>query len=658
MPSTVISLALALLAGPQESGAAPGAAETVAPTPGLAPGPWRAVLESPGGELPFGLLVGDDGEVQVLNGRERIPVPAVLIEDGGVVFEFPHYDSRITATLSTDGKLLAGTWTKRHHDGWTRMAFRATWGDAARFLPLEGLAPADPSSIAGTWKVEFSSTSASAVGRFAPQASATSGAQGSAGNAAGGIEGTFLTTTGDYRYLAGALEGNVLRLSCFDGAHAFLFRAELDDEGRLAGDFWSRDSWHETWTARPDPDAALPDAFELTHWRPGASLADAVFPDLDGTLHSLAEYAVDSRGLVVQLFGSWCPNCHDETAFLTDLHRRYRARGLRVVGLAFELTGEVERDTLQVRRFAERYNVEYPLLLGGVADKSLASESFPGLDAVRSFPTTLFFHSDGRLRAVHQGFTGPATGPAYDTVRGEFEALAEELVTEDAASSGADLTLYLMASSWVAADGGSLRFGPGPLPEAPPATDGSPEAGGAGEPDATGEPEAEPGFYAWTPGEDPLPVRIFGDALFWGDEVWRVDREASALLSPLDAGRRWVPAGAAPSPLIATLGLDYWDGYLKAAVDRSPIVRREAIHARVRSARVAAVAGSHQLSLVGFRELSTLLEDPDMGVRVMAAWAAGELGEMSTLEALERAAESPNPALRREAKRALERLRL
>ena len=109
MLTPLLSLALGLLAGPQESGAAPVTTKPAEVKPGLAPGPWRAVLESPGGELPFGLLVGDDGLVQVLNGRERIPVTTVHVEDGEVLLEFPHYDSRIEATLSTDGKLLAGT---------------------------------------------------------------------------------------------------------------------------------------------------------------------------------------------------------------------------------------------------------------------------------------------------------------------------------------------------------------------------------------------------------------------------------------------------------------------------------------------------------------------------------------------------------------------
>ena len=43
------------------------------------------------------------------------------------------------------------------------------------------------------------------------------------------VTGTFRTKTGDYRYLEGVMDGNRLKLSTFDGAHAFLFTATVSD---------------------------------------------------------------------------------------------------------------------------------------------------------------------------------------------------------------------------------------------------------------------------------------------------------------------------------------------------------------------------------------------------------------------------------------------
>ncbi len=116
--------------------------------------------------------------------------------------------------------------------------------------------------------------------------------------------------------------------------------------------------------------------------------------------------------------------------YLVELHGKYKDRGLSIVGLAFEHTGNFERDARQVRRFAKRYGVEYPLLVAGLSDKKAASKAFPLLDRVRSYPTTIFLHADGRVRAVHTGYAGPATGLANYELRAKFESLIEELLAE------------------------------------------------------------------------------------------------------------------------------------------------------------------------------------------------------------------------------------
>ena len=89
------------------------------------------------------------------------------------------------------------------------------------------------------------------------------------------------------------------------------------------------------------------------------------------------------------------------------------------------------RDAEQVRRFRERWKLEYPLFVGGLSDKAAASKAFPLLDKVRAYPTTLFVRRDGSVLAVHQGYSGPATGPAHEKLRMEFERSIERLLTED-----------------------------------------------------------------------------------------------------------------------------------------------------------------------------------------------------------------------------------
>ena len=100
------------------------------------------------------------------------------------------------------------------------------------------------------------------------------------------------------------------------------------------------------------------------------------------------------------------------------------------------MTGDFQRDADQVRAYAAHHGIEYPLLLAGLADKNEASRAFPLIDRVRSYPTTIFLHGDARVRAVHSGFTGPATGEAYSRLRSRFESLIEELLAGVAGTSG------------------------------------------------------------------------------------------------------------------------------------------------------------------------------------------------------------------------------
>ncbi len=441
-------ISLALLTAPVAAQVAP-----VDQSP--ASGPWRAWLDSPGGEIPFGLEILRDGttwRATLMNGRERIAVPEMAADAGTgiVMLRLPHYDSQVVACTSSGGTELEGTWVKRRGpEEWVKLPFHALAGAGPRFSAGVLHAPppdADPAAleheladaaraVAGRWAVRFESSAEPAVGVFEVAAD-------------GEATGTFLTTTGDYRFLAGRLDRGwpgddglvgceddgrahfFLRLSCFDGAHAFKFEAELQPDGSLAGSFWSGSTWHETWTAVRDPDAALPDGFGLARASGAVTLDDLAFPDLDGVPRRLSDPAFAGKARILQVFGSWCPNCHDASDELVRLAREYGPRGLSIVGLAFELTGEHTRDAAQVRRYAERHGVTWPLLVAGLADKDQATASLGLLDRVKAYPTTIFLDAAGNVRAVHTGFSGPATGAAHAELHAEFVRVIEGLLGE------------------------------------------------------------------------------------------------------------------------------------------------------------------------------------------------------------------------------------
>ncbi len=394
-------------------------ASVCAPTPVCfaQAGLWDASIDSPGGPIRFGLQLHNDKKWSghLINGSEQIEIPQIESKsDGSLVLKIDHYDSQLSVQFVPGADIsdnrLVGTWKKRRGTNkWVEMNFNAVVQNVETSKGSKS-----DSKFDGQWKVNFDSSDDPAVGIFKSDSKS------------GAIEGTFLTTTGDYRFLAGCVVDDQLELSCFDGAHAFLFKANLKEDGTLAGDFWSSNTWHETWTATRDKEAKLPDGFELTT-ATETNINSLAFPDLDGKEMRLDDKKFAASVRIVHIFGSWCPNCHDAAAYLAELEMKYGDK-MSVVGIAFELTGDAKRDADQVRKYLKRHKLDHPVLIGGKSSKQIASKAVTVIDEVRSYPTTIFADASGKIIAVHQGFSGPATGEAYQELKKKFESVIESII--------------------------------------------------------------------------------------------------------------------------------------------------------------------------------------------------------------------------------------
>ena len=398
----------------------------------LPAGTWRATLELPGGTLPFGLEVAapqgrspTHPPVYLLNGADRIQVDEVTVERGTVRILMPGFKNRIDATLS--GETLDGTLTMINAGAkQQRIPFAAKRGQAWRFTPPGPARVLPAGDVGGRWAVTFvdqDGKSYPAIGEFRQQ-----GAE---------VTGTFLTPTGDHRFLAGELRNRRLRLSKFDGGHPFLYEATLAPDGTLAGQYWSGLAWTERFTARRDAAASLGEAEQATQMKDGVDRLDFRFPDLGGVYVSLSDPFYRGKVVVVTLAGSWCPNCHDEAAFLAPLYREYRGKGLEVVALMFEQFGDFERAAEATHRFRDRYQIDYATLIAGVSDKDDAASRLPQLNGVFAFPTTIFVDRAGNVRRLHTGFSGPATGEHYTRLTADFRRTVDALLAEPAPAPAA-----------------------------------------------------------------------------------------------------------------------------------------------------------------------------------------------------------------------------
>lgn len=392
------------------------------PDPELETGTWRATLKTESAaEIPFNFEVLDSAgikRINIINGKENFRVDEISFEDDSIFIQMPLFDSEIRARIK--GNLLSGNWILHLADKDVGMPFLAKSGDEWRFFKATA---SSKSNIAGKWSVTFTTIDGAdttiAVGEFIEQNER--------------LTGTFLTSTGDYRYLEGTVSDDNLYLSSFDGGNAYLFTGKLlNDSTLIDGKFYSGYKSLKNWTARKDDKAILPDAYTLTSLKKGFSKIDFSFPDLNGKKVSLSDNKFKNKIVLVQFFGSWCPNCMDETAYLVQFFSKYKDKGVEIIGLAYERTADFERSKKNVQRLKDRFNVPYDMLITGYTkDIPEVSKSLPMLDNFVAFPTLIVIDKAGVVRKIHTGFIGPGTGGHYTEFVKEFERTIDGLLAEN-----------------------------------------------------------------------------------------------------------------------------------------------------------------------------------------------------------------------------------
>lgn len=380
----------------------------------LKTGTWRGILEIQGQELAFNFRTVKDFsggyDVYLKNGSEELLLDEVTYEGDSVNITLHVFDAQLRAAVSENS--LKGFFTLNYNPAY-RVPFNATFGKDYRFRPTDTTATVI--DFSGTYEVVFvnETDTTQAIGIVNQK-----------GNYA---TGSFLTTTGDYRYLDGGVFNDTLFLSTFDGNHAYLFKAVKSNSG-LTGDYWSGQTYHQSWTAVKNENASLPDAESLTYLKPGFETLDFSFPDLNGKNVSLTDERFKNKVVILQLSGTWCPNCMDETKFLSPWYDNNKQRGVEVLGLAFERKPDFNYARERVEKMKIKWGINYDFLIAGVNDKTKASEVLPALNKIVAFPTTIFIGKDGKVKHIHTGFEGPGTGIYHERWKQRFNEIVNELL--------------------------------------------------------------------------------------------------------------------------------------------------------------------------------------------------------------------------------------
>jgi thiol-disulfide isomerase/thioredoxin len=392
-------------------------------------GQWRGYLERKDGhDIVFNFEVKDSGARKVLiirNAGERLLVDSVAVDGDSVRVQLPFFESQLRAKLSSDGN-LEGIYMIHLQDSFRSMPFRAVYGEDYRFRGYSAaadgkLASGRRAAVSGRWAAVFRDANGKdttfRVGEFQQD-----------GNR---VTGTFLDAGGDLRYLEGIMDRDTLKLSGFDGNHAFLFTARVSGDSLVDGKMYSGPAGYSTWTAVKDSAAHLEDLYAITKFKKDMPFGFS-FKDLDGKTVSFADDRFKGKVVLVQIMGSWCPNCMDETQFLSQFYDENRGKGVEIVSLAYERSTDFDRSVRSLRSFQGRFDVKYPMLVTGVTvtDPQRAAKTLPQLDDIHDFPTTIFVNKKGYIEKVHVGFSGPGTGEHYGEQKKEFHDQVNEMLAE------------------------------------------------------------------------------------------------------------------------------------------------------------------------------------------------------------------------------------
>jgi peroxiredoxin len=374
-----------------------------APTPQH--GIWRGVLDLGPASLPFNFELtkeGDSYSLTVINDSERLAAESVTLRNDSLIISMAVFHTAFYLAIK-DSMTLEGYWQDHSREPGYKLPFRAQAGEVSRFPVHSKSAPA---AVAGKWAATFSpgieGEEYPAVGVFEQEARK--------------VTGTFLTETGDYRFLQGVADGDSLKLSAFDGSHAFLFLAGWSEDS-LKGIFYSGTHWVEPWVAVRDEQAVLRNPDSLTFLNPGYDRMDFTFPDLAGNPVSLTDPKY--------------PNCMDETKLFRQYYETYHDRGLEIVALAFERGPDQETAVRNLNRLKARFEVTYDFLLADFSGQpGITAEKLPMVNRVMAFPTSFFLDRNGRIRKIHTGFYGPGTGDLYTDFVRESSGFIEQLLAE------------------------------------------------------------------------------------------------------------------------------------------------------------------------------------------------------------------------------------
>jgi len=357
--------------------------------------------------IPARLSINPADSWIIHNAEELITLDSIIFKSDSFFIQLPLFDSEMKGVLRNDS--LIGVWTD-----YSRVDYQ---------IPFVAIKKEKPASSPITnqlrYKITFSAgdSSQSSVGVAEFIARGKS------------ITGTVLTESGDYRYLEGEIDSDSIWLSAFDGTHLFYLRGEMRSDSIINGVFLSGKHWQEPWVAAKDNGFSLRDPYTITQCNINKNPVFTVINE-SGESVTFDSSRWQNHASIIQIMGSWCPNCTDESRFFKSLYEKHNTAGMQIIPLAFERGDNIKAACERVRKQFNQLGLPYPFYYGGKSSRSDALQTLTFLQEVNSFPTSIFIDKKGNIRRVYTGFYGPGTGQEYTKHCASISALVDSLIAE------------------------------------------------------------------------------------------------------------------------------------------------------------------------------------------------------------------------------------
>lgn len=370
---------------------------------------WRFTLDLNGDLLPFNGTFSDvqdySATLTLRNADEKIVITDVRLQNDSVIVPLPFFNTEMQLSIESP-YILSGVWTNNDKEDY-HIPLNAEEGQNFRYTPV-----GSDENVLSKYQAKFelaTETEYPAVLLLE--------------NNVGKLTGTFLTETGDYRYLEGNIMNGSIYLSTFDGSHAFYFKADISGDSLINGIFKSGKNYQTNWAAVGDSVATLKNPEEITFITRDQPF-DFALPNQDGEIVNWEKSYLNGKVVILDIMGTWCPNCMDASRALKDLSEPYSEDDLVVLPVLFEYQDDLTKAKKSFSKYSQQLNIPNKFLFGGRASKKTANEKFPMLNAISSFPTLVFIGRDRKVAQVYTGFYGPGTGTYYT----EFMQSKQELL--------------------------------------------------------------------------------------------------------------------------------------------------------------------------------------------------------------------------------------